>query len=113
MFCQGFFYIVTGSWPFFSRKSFEKISGRKTDWWLVITLGLIITVIGSVLIIASFNSITKETVILANGTAASLLFVDLFYVSKNIIPKIYLADALIESVFLIGWIMTKTVSFSQ
>ncbi|MDB5038337.1 MAG: hypothetical protein JWQ35_1865, partial [Bacteriovoracaceae bacterium] len=43
---QGFYYFLTGIWPIISIKSFEKITGRKTDKWLVKTFGLILALEG-------------------------------------------------------------------
>ena len=36
---QGGYYVATGVAPFISRRLFEAITGPKSDWWLVQTVG--------------------------------------------------------------------------
>jgi protein-S-isoprenylcysteine O-methyltransferase Ste14 len=49
---QAVYYLITGIWPLLSIKTFEKLTGPKTDKWLVKTVGVVVTVIGSVLMLA-------------------------------------------------------------
>ena len=37
---QGVYYVVSGAWPLVHIDSFQKVTGRKTDLWLVHTVGL-------------------------------------------------------------------------
>lgn len=94
---QGWFYVLTGIWPVLHIKSFEMITGPKIDKWLVKTVGLMITCSGVIFIV--FND-TMAALTLAMLNALTLGIVDIFYVTKKIIPKIYLVDALIEFVFI-------------
>ncbi len=41
---QAVYYVLTGVWPLVSMKTFLKVTGPKTDLWLVRTIGLFITV---------------------------------------------------------------------
>jgi hypothetical protein len=83
--------------------TFLKVTGRKTDLWLVKTVGLILAVIGTVLIVAQVNGeINTSMVLLAVGSALSLALVEFIYVARRVISPIYLADAFIELI-LIGW----------
>jgi hypothetical protein len=43
---QGIFYALTGFWPLISRRTFEKVTGPKHDFWLVNTVGVVIGTIG-------------------------------------------------------------------
>jgi hypothetical protein len=52
---QGFFYLATGLWPFISASSFQKVTGPKTDFWLVKTVGVLVSVIGGALISAGLR----------------------------------------------------------
>ncbi len=47
---QAVYYGVTGAWPLVSRRSFEAVTGRKTDWWLVQTFSLTLLPIGAALL---------------------------------------------------------------
>ena len=37
---QGAYYVASGLWPIFHRRSFEAVTGPKKDWWLVVTVGV-------------------------------------------------------------------------
>jgi hypothetical protein len=83
--------------------TFLKVTGPKTDLWLVKTVGLILAVIGAVLIIAQVNAeVNTSIIVLAIGSALSLTIVEFIYVAKRVISPIYLADAIIE-LLLLGW----------
>lgn len=102
---QAVFYVVTGIWPLFSRRTFEKVTGPKTDFWLVKTVGLLITVIGVVLGLAgSRRSMPPEVPVLGIGSAASLAGVDVAYVRQGRIPRVYLLDALAEVGLIALWV---------
>jgi len=106
---QGFYFLLTGVWPIVSIRTFMMVTGPKTDIWLVKTVGVLITVIGSVLVLAgSRNSVSLEVVCLAIGGAVGLTGIDIWYVFRRIISPIYLLDAALELVLvglwlLVGW----------
>ena len=52
---QGAYYIATGITPFVSRRLFERITGPKLEWWLVQTVGGLVTVVGGVLVSAGVH----------------------------------------------------------
>lgn len=84
--------------------SFQKVTGRKTDLWLVKTVGLLLGAVGAGLIIAaSSGQFSPGVVFIAMASAAALLGIELVYVRKRVISPIYLADALVELCFLIWW----------
>lgn len=47
---QGTYYVVTGVAPFVSRRAFEGVTGPKADWWLVQTVGTLVTSVGAALV---------------------------------------------------------------
>lgn len=104
-FAQGIYYFITGIWPLISMRTFEMVTGDKTDHWLVNTVGVLILSIGIVLILAGIRKdITLEIFILAAGSAAGLTAIDVIYVAKKRIAPIYLLDALAEIIVIICWI---------
>lgn len=103
---QGIFYFITGLWPLFSMKTFEMVTGPKTDKWLVKTVGVLIAVLGLALIIAFIRKdISFEMALTAAGCALGLMLIDIIYSTKRVISKIYLLDAAAEFVIIIGWVI--------
>jgi hypothetical protein len=101
---QAAYYVVTGIWPIVHMPSFLAVTGPKVDLWLVRTIGALVTVIGATIGLAAWNGrITGEIAFLAVGSAAALGAVDVIYVAKRVIPRIYLADALAEVILIAGW----------
>ena len=101
---QGLYYFITGLWALLSMRTFEKVTGPKTDHWLVRTIGLMLVVIGLALITSGVRrTITPEMAILGVGTAGALLGIDVFYVSIKKISRIYLLDAVAELILIVGW----------
>jgi hypothetical protein len=99
--------IVTGVWPILHMRSFEAMSGPKTDRWLVKTVGALVGVIGGVIAMAGARKrITPEVVGLAIGSSASLAAIDLVYVLRGRISRVYLLDAMLEALLIVGWIST-------
>lgn len=107
---QGFYYFVTGIWPLLSIDTFMQVTGPKTDIWLVKTVGILVTVIGAALINAGlWIDFSPEVLIIAIGSALGLMLIDVVYVSKKIISKIYLLDAAAELLLVIGWLLALII----
>ena len=91
---QAGYYVATGVLPFVSRRAFEAMTGRKREWWLVQTVGALVTVVGIALVAgARSGRVTPELRAIAAGSAASLAAIDVIYVAKRQIAPTYLADA--------------------
>ncbi|MCL5280879.1 MAG: hypothetical protein M1376_13350 [Planctomycetes bacterium] len=102
---QGCYFFLTGIWPLLHIESFQKVTGRKTDLWLVKTVGVLVLVIGLGLIIAGIRQhFAPELILLAMASALGLIAIDLFYAFKRIISLVYVLDALVEVGFLVWWI---------
>lgn len=103
---QGLFYLITGLWPLFSPRIFQKVTGPKVDFWLVNTVGLLIAVVGAVLGLAWKNHrVTPETTLLGAGSAASLGAIEIYYGLKRRIRPVYLLDAVVEAVLVLLWVL--------
>lgn len=103
---QGIYFFVTGVWPLISMGTFLKITGPKTDLWLVKTVGLILAVIGAVLVYAQLTAtINPPVILLAIGAALSLTLVEFIYVFKRVISPIYLGDAFVELILIAWWVI--------
>ena len=91
---QGGYYLVTGVAPFVSRRAFEAVTGPKREWWLVQTVGAIVTTVGAVLVSgARSGRVTPELRLLAAGCATGLAAIDIIYVARRRIAPTYLLDA--------------------
>lgn len=104
---QGSFNVVNGLWPLVHMPSFEAVSGPKADKWLVRTVsGLLITIGLEQLRTASGpgGAVAKR---LGIGTAATLTAIDLVYVAKGRISKVYLVDAAVELAIIRAWSRTR------
>jgi hypothetical protein len=105
---QAFYYAATGVWPLVNIHSFERITGPKTERWLVKTVGALVTAIGVSLALAARNDPGKaETFVLATGSAAALGTIDAAYVAKRRISPVYLLDALAQAALLIAWTRSR------
>jgi hypothetical protein len=103
---QGVYFALTGIWPLLHYPSFEKVTGPKTDVWLVKTVGALVSVIALLLLVAAVQrEVSVSTMIAGVGTALALMMVDIIYVSKKVIRPIYLLDAIIEPVLIGIWML--------
>lgn len=111
---QGVFYLLSGLWPIIDIKSFEKVTGPKTDDWLVKTVGALIATTGATLLQTGFNKdLSREAAFVGAGHALVLGTVSGYYASKGRISKIYLLDALTEYLLVGAWVLAKTPSSLQ
>jgi hypothetical protein len=105
---QGSFNIVSGLWPLVHMRSFEAVSGPKTDKWLVRTVSGLLVTIGMVQFLSRDHA---EDVAMAKrlgiGTAATLAAIDVIYAAKGRISKIYLLDAAVEILWIRRWQRTR------
>lgn len=103
---QGVYFFAAGVWPILSMSTFLKVTGPKTDLWLVKTVGLLLAIVGAVLIVAQVNAeVNTSVIVLAIGSALSLAVVEFIYVAKRVISSIYLADAMIELILITWWLV--------
>ena len=110
---QGIYYLITGVWPLVSIRTFQLVTGPKTDHlvtgkegdhWLVMTVGVLITSIALALLLSAWRKeVSPAIALLAVGSAASLTLIDCTYVARQVIAKIYLADAAVELVLIALW----------
>jgi hypothetical protein len=99
---HGGYYVGTGVLPFISRRLFALLTGPKQEWWLVETVGGVVTVVGAATIAAAVRGDPPpEVLFTAAGTAATLAAIDVVYVAKGRIAPSYLVDAGVQ-VGLIG-----------
>ncbi|QFZ21095.1 hypothetical protein [Saccharothrix syringae] len=100
---HGLFNLVGGLWPAVSVRAFELVFGRKTDRWLQRTTGGLLAGIGWAQLRASAEGDWRQARRIGAVAATTLLAIDLLYVPKGRIGKVYLADAACEAAWLAAW----------
>jgi hypothetical protein len=94
---QGAYYLATGVWPLIHRRSFEAISGKKSDFWLAETVGVITAAVGLTLALAGKREdASPELTLLGLGTAAGFAAVDFAHGLKRRISAVYLIDGVLQ-----------------
>jgi hypothetical protein len=102
---QGAYFLATGIWPLVSRRSFERVTGPKIDFWLAQTVGVLVATVGGTLLLAERRGrVTRELELLAAGSAAGLWLVDVVFALRGRISRIYLLDAAIEAAIVGSWL---------
>jgi hypothetical protein len=111
---QAAVYVPTGVWPFVSRRAFEAVTGPKTEWWLVQTVGLAVTAVGAGLgEAARRDAVTRELGIVGAGCAAGLAAIDVVYVAKGRLRWTYLLDAVVEAGLVAAWVKAACTPSAQ
>lgn len=109
LFIQALYYFVSGLWPIVHMASFEKVTGPKNDKWLVQTVSALILCSSLIFFYSAFFrnvSMPLETVILSIANCLALAFVDIYFVIKKMIKKIYLLDAVFELIIFCAVILS-------
>ena len=105
-FVQALYFMFGGLWAVAGKRSFEDVTGPKADYWLVRTVGGLLTVIGVVIAGASIRDrITAEIRWLGFGASSVLAAITVVYTAKGRIRPIYLLDAGANLAFMARWLM--------
>ena len=98
---QGSYYVVTGIWSIAHRRSFERITGPKTDYWLVRTVGGLAMAIGASLWLARR---TESPLAPALAVASGLAFAAADAQAARASSRVYLLDGLLELLLVAAWV---------
>jgi hypothetical protein len=99
------YFLIGGVWAVIGRRSFEAISGTKSDYWLVRTVGGMLAVVGAVIGLAGWRErLTPEIRFLAIGSSVVLTAIDIVYTSRRRISRVYLLDALANVTLIGSWV---------
>lgn len=117
---QGVYYLITALWPILSIRSFELVTGKKTDHlitgrdgdhWLVMTVSVLILAVAITLLLAAYRRThTLEIAMLGITAAVGLCAIDIIYTARNVISWIYLFDAALEIPLVFAWAITIAVN---
>jgi hypothetical protein len=90
---QAAYLIATGIWPLVHYRSFEAVTGPKTDSWIVQTVGAAAIVLG----IATAISDRERSLILSIGSTLAFGATEVAPALRGRIRKVYLLDAGFQS----------------
>lgn len=102
---QGIYFLITGLWPLIHMESFLAITGPKEDLWLVETVGVLVIAIGVALLFARPDPFPIPIVLMAIVSTSGLAAIEVIYVTREVILPVYLADAAIQVIIVIAWII--------
>ena len=101
---QAAYFASTALWALLDVPAFMRVTGPKTDVWLVETVAVLILVIAAVLASAAWRrAISPEVALLGSLSALGLACVDVIYVSTGTISPVYLLDAIPELALVVLW----------
>ncbi|MEI6950509.1 hypothetical protein V9K67_25220 [Paraflavisolibacter sp. H34] len=102
---QGIYTFLTAVWPIVDIESFLKVSGYKTDIWLVKTVSLLLLSISLCLLLSIFSKGPYLPItVLMLTLSVSLAYVDFYYALNDTISNIYMADGAAQVVFTFCWL---------
>lgn len=105
MWIHGTYILFTAVWPLVHIESFMEVTGYKTDIWLVKTVGALLVPVAVCMGMHIFIRTDHRPVIaLGSLTTVAFIAIDFYYALNDVISDIYLADGVLEILFLIGWI---------
>ncbi len=100
---QAAYFAGTGLWPILHMPSFEAVTGRKRDRWLVRVIGALALADAVALAIGAAREEPEiETRVLAIASAAAFGIIETIYAGRGSISPVYLLDAIVEGVFIAG-----------
>lgn len=99
---QAAYYVVTGVWSIVHRRSFERLTGPKREYWLVRTVGALAVAIGAALGLAAATQRRREGAALALGSGLAFVVSDLQ--AARAASRAYLGDALLHLLLLPAWL---------
>ena len=108
---QAVYYLGTGVWPLLHRRSFERLTGKKRDFWLAQTVGVTVMSIGAGLAQATGSgrrTPSSEVRTVACASAAALALIDVVFVAQRQISAVYLLDAAAELALLGAWASARS-----
>lgn len=102
---QATYILITALWPLVHMESFLKVTGDKTDLWLVKTVAALLVPVAICLYTHLFiRADHRPAIVLGSLTALAFICIDFYYALTDVISNVYLADGVVEAVFLALWI---------
>jgi hypothetical protein len=98
------YLIATGVWPVVHRRSFERVTGPKQDFWLVRIVGALVAVSGVTLAVAvARGRRSVEAQAVAAGSAVVFSVADVWAGMNQ--SRVYFADLVPQALFTPAWFL--------
>ena len=102
---QASYILVTATWALVDIASFMYVTGDKTDVWLVKTVAALLVPVAACLYTHLFiETDHRPALVLGSLVAVAFASIDFYYALTDVISDIYLADGILELMFVIAWI---------
>lgn len=101
------YYAPTALAPFVSRRAFERVTGPKSEWWLVLTVSTLVGSVAAALGLAAREDPGPESAVLGVGCALTLGLIDVIYAGRGRISPVYLVDAAVELPLAAAWMLAE------
>ncbi|HYC39238.1 MAG TPA: hypothetical protein VEB63_02025 [Chitinophagaceae bacterium] len=103
---QAVYFLLTAVWGLVHIESFVRVTGYKTDIWLVKTVSVLILAVGiSLLCSLVTGQFGIPVIALALFSALGLAVIDFYYSGKEVIRWVYAVDGILETGFALTWIV--------
>jgi hypothetical protein len=100
---QAGYLVASGAWPLVHRDSFEAVTGKKQDFWLVQTVGGLAIATGLSLGLAVLRG-TRSPETVTSALASGLVFALADLRAARTESRLYLGDAVLQLAFVTSWL---------
>jgi hypothetical protein len=101
---QTTYSLVTALWGLVDIESFMKVTGPKTDIWLVKTVSALLVCTSFFFIsVVLRREFSFSVFLLAYMQAFALAVIDFYYALNGTISIVYIADGILEIIFVVFW----------
>jgi hypothetical protein len=104
---QALYYFATGLWPVIDIVSFMKVTGPKTDIWLVKMVGLL-TVAIAITLFFSYKRSNRTLTVLSVTAAMAYAAIDIYYYLYGTLRAVYIGDAVMEVLIVAFVLFTRS-----
>ncbi|MGV9013135.1 MAG: hypothetical protein ACOH13_11120 [Flavobacteriales bacterium] len=104
LYAHALYLLIGGAWPLLSLRTFEEVTGPKSDHFLVRTVALILVLVASILFTQRKPPVERSAVFTAMGISCILGSVALFSAAGGWVWKVYFIDGGMHLLFASAWV---------
>jgi hypothetical protein len=102
---HGLYLLITAIWPLIDIESFMRVTGPKTDIWLVKTVAVLLIPVSICILFPLFSRINPILSILVSLLCtAGLAAIDFYYTSTETISNVYRYDGFLQVILFVSWL---------
>jgi hypothetical protein len=92
----GLYWLASGTWGVLELRTFQLVTGPKTDTWLVQSFGALVAAIGAGLLAARGAEGRRDAARIGTLGALAIAACEVYFVKRRRIRPVYLLDAVVE-----------------